>query len=100
MDINTVRAWLGHVSLNTTNIYAEIDLEMKTKALAKCEITKALKKEREKLHEMTSHRQCFKPIPQLIEELNRHLEGWKNYFDFGYPRVAFGEQGHRRRRIE
>ena len=52
---------------------------------------KALKKEREKLHEMTNYRQCFKPIPQLIEELNRHLEGWKNYFDFGYPRVAFGE---------
>ena len=39
-----------------------------------------LKKEREKLHEMTDHQQCFKPIPQLIEELNRHLEGWKNYF--------------------
>jgi RNA-directed DNA polymerase len=52
---------------------------------------KALKKEREKLHEMTNHRQCFKPIPQLIEELNRHLEGWKNYFDFGYPRQAFRE---------
>ena len=28
---------------------------------------------------------------ELIEELNRHLKGWKNYFDFGYPRVAFGE---------
>jgi RNA-directed DNA polymerase len=52
---------------------------------------KALKKEREKLHEMTDHRQCFKPIPDLIEGLNRHLKGWKNYFDFGYPRVAFGE---------
>ncbi len=50
---------------------------------------KALKKEREKLHEMTDHRQCFKPIPQLIEELNRHLKGWKNYFDFGYPQEAF-----------
>jgi RNA-directed DNA polymerase len=52
---------------------------------------KALKKEREKLHEMTDHRQCHKPIPQLIEELNRHLGGWKNYFDFGYPRQAFRE---------
>ena len=52
---------------------------------------KALKKEREKLHEMTDHRQCFKPIPELIKGLNRHLKGWKNYFDFGYPRVAFGE---------
>jgi RNA-directed DNA polymerase len=50
---------------------------------------KALKKEREKLHEMTNHRQCFKPIPLLIEELNRHLKGWKNYFDFGYPKQAF-----------
>lgn len=37
VDLNTIRAWLGHVSLNTTNIYAEIDLEMKAKALAHCE---------------------------------------------------------------
>jgi hypothetical protein len=33
-----IRAWLGHVSLNTTNIYAEVDMEMKAKALATCEI--------------------------------------------------------------
>jgi integrase/recombinase XerD len=38
VDLNTIRAWLGHVSLETTNIYAEIDLEMKAKALAHCEI--------------------------------------------------------------
>jgi integrase/recombinase XerD len=38
VDINTVRAWLGHVSLDTTNIYAEIDLETKAKALAKCDV--------------------------------------------------------------
>jgi integrase/recombinase XerD len=38
VDINTIRAWLGHVSLNTTNIYAEVDMEMKAKALAHCEI--------------------------------------------------------------
>ena len=50
---------------------------------------KALKKERKKLHEMTNHRQCFQPIPQLMERINRHLEGWKNSFDFGYPRRAF-----------
>jgi integrase/recombinase XerD len=37
VDINTIRAWLGHVSLSTTNIYAEVDLEMKAKALANCE---------------------------------------------------------------
>jgi len=38
VDINTIRAWLGHVSLDTTHIYAEIDMEMKSKALAHCEI--------------------------------------------------------------
>jgi integrase/recombinase XerD len=36
VDINTVREWLGHVSLDTTNIYAEVDLEMKAQTLAKC----------------------------------------------------------------
>ncbi len=40
VDINTIRAWLGHVSINTTNIYAEVDLEMKARALACCEIEK------------------------------------------------------------
>jgi integrase/recombinase XerD len=46
VDINTIRAWLGHVSIDTTNIYAEIDLEMKAKALAKCEFTDANKPKR------------------------------------------------------
>lgn len=41
VDINTIRAWLGHVSLNTTNIYAEIDLETKARALALCEVKHA-----------------------------------------------------------
>ena len=35
VDINTIRAWLGHVSVDTTSIYAEVDLEMKAKALAR-----------------------------------------------------------------
>ena len=38
VDINTIRAWLGHVCLSTTNVYAEVDLAMKARALAKCEI--------------------------------------------------------------
>ncbi len=38
VDINTIRAWFGHVSLQTTNVYAEVDLEMKAKALANCEV--------------------------------------------------------------
>lgn len=38
VDINTIRAWLGHVSIDTTNIYAEIDLAAKAKALETCAI--------------------------------------------------------------
>ena len=50
---------------------------------------KALKRERQKLYEMISSEVCFKPLPQLIEELNRHLKGWANYFSYGYPRKGF-----------
>jgi site-specific recombinase XerC len=38
-DINTIRAWLGHVSLDTTNIYAEVDMEMKANALARVDVS-------------------------------------------------------------
>lgn len=36
VDINVIRAWLGHVDLRTTNIYAEIDLSTKRKAIETC----------------------------------------------------------------
>ncbi len=41
VDINTIRAWLGHVSLETTNRYAAVDLEMKAKALETCAMTES-----------------------------------------------------------
>jgi site-specific recombinase XerD len=46
VDINTIRAWLGHVLLATTNVYAEVDLEMKAKALANCEVVEEDEEER------------------------------------------------------
>ena len=39
VDINTIRSWLGHVSVNTTNMYAEVNMRMKAEALKTCEIT-------------------------------------------------------------
>jgi RNA-directed DNA polymerase len=50
---------------------------------------KALAREREQLRDMTATRFCYKPIPALIRQLNRHLKGWSAYFGFGYPRTAF-----------
>ena len=50
---------------------------------------KSLEKEREKIRELTGPKQCFKPVSYLIEELNEHLAGWKNYFQVGYCRRDF-----------
>jgi integrase/recombinase XerD len=35
--MHTIRAWLGHGSLDTTHLYAASDLDMQAKALAHCE---------------------------------------------------------------
>ena len=48
-------------------------------------------REREQLREMTSTRQCYKPVKEMVEELNRHLRGWSNYYSYGYPRKALRE---------
>jgi RNA-directed DNA polymerase len=51
--------------------------------------TKALLRERAALRDLTSSRMCFKPLPDLIADLNQNLQGWAAYFRFGYPRVAY-----------
>lgn len=39
VEVNVIRAWLGHVSLDTTNRYAELTLRAKAEALRVCELT-------------------------------------------------------------
>ncbi len=51
----------------------------------------AVKRERARLHELTSGSARSVPIPVLIANLNRHLKGWANYFRYGYPRHAFDQ---------
>ena len=36
-EVNVIRGWLGHVSLETTNRYAEVNLRMKEAALQACQ---------------------------------------------------------------
>ena len=54
VDINTVRAWLGHVSIDTTNIYTEIDLERKAQMLAQCSTFKGAKRQKGRWREDSS----------------------------------------------
>ncbi len=42
-ELNIVRLWLGHASLNTTHMYAEIDMEMKKKILSKTKPPKSIR---------------------------------------------------------
>ena len=41
VEVNVIRAWLGHASLETTNRYAEITLRTKQAALEKCTVPRA-----------------------------------------------------------
>ena len=50
---------------------------------------KALKRARQRVHELTDHSQSHVPVPHLVAGLNRYLRGWANYFGYGYPRRAF-----------
>lgn len=52
---------------------------------------KAVERERGRLREMTNSSQSHTPLPQLVARLNRQLEGWANYFSYGYPRGAWWE---------
>lgn len=39
VEVNVIRSWLGHVSLDTTNRYAELTLRAKAEALRACEMS-------------------------------------------------------------
>lgn len=45
VEVNVIRAWLGHVSLETTNRYAEITIRMKEEALKVCDLSAIISQE-------------------------------------------------------
>lgn len=59
---------------------------------------KTASRAREKLRELTGPRMCFKPTPDMVNDVNRYLRGWKAYFDYGYPRKTFRDLNHYCRR--
>ena len=52
---------------------------------------KTMARAREKVRELTGPHRCFVPIPVMIGEINRWMEGWGGYFRHGYPRECFRE---------
>jgi RNA-directed DNA polymerase len=55
---------------------------------------KALARERAVLREKTGPQWGWVPVQPWLEDLNAHLRGWKNYFDYGQPRHAFRGLNH------
>lgn len=55
---------------------------------------KSLKRIRAKINEHTSTKYAFKPIDKTIEELNKMLSGWANYFSAGYCADAYKNIDH------
>jgi RNA-directed DNA polymerase len=55
---------------------------------------KARSREREAVRQLINPKQCYTPLPELVERLNRHLRGWANYFGLGYPRQTFRDLNH------
>ena len=50
---------------------------------------KALASERESLRGLINKHRCFVPLPQMIDDVNKHLSGWANYFRYGHYQRTF-----------
>lgn len=55
---------------------------------------KSMKKAREAIRFRTRPKNCFKPAPDVVKDINTFLRGWSQYFEIGYPRKAFRDISH------
>ena len=49
---------------------------------------KAIAHRKAELRKHISAKQCFIPLPELVQTVNAQLRGWGDYFSFGFPRWA------------
>ena len=69
--------FLGYTFLYEQDLYGRSRKYLKAQPSKK-----SLKKARESLRELTSQRKCFKPTPAVVEDVNRFLRGWSEYFKY------------------
>lgn len=50
---------------------------------------KAVKRARLRVREILSRQALSRPLPAVIGDLNTYLRGWRTYFSWGYPQMAF-----------
>ena len=62
VELNMIRSWLGHASIETTHRYIEIDLEMKRRTLQACE---------KLLPQTKSHGPSWKRDPDVLDWLTK-----------------------------
>ena len=55
---------------------------------------KSVARARDSVRALITPRQCFTPLPDLIDRVNRFLVGWGNYFRHGYPSEPFRDLNH------
>jgi RNA-directed DNA polymerase len=62
--------------------------------MQRCPSPKAMKRIRQRVHELTVARQSGKDVKQIIAELNPVLRGWGNYFRTGKAERKFHQLDH------
>ena len=55
---------------------------------------KSVYKAMENLSAKTGPTACYKPVESLLREINRFLKGWGQYFNQGYPAMAYRKISH------
>ena len=83
--------WQTGATLDFLGYTFRYDRDLKGRGFRYLNVTpsrKALEAEREKLRKRINKHRSHVPVPELIEDVNRQMRGWSEYFSFGYPRKA------------
>jgi len=57
--------------------------------LARWPSRQAMQQARDRIHELTDRRRLLVPVEDVVQDVNRFLRGWANYFRYGNSRLHF-----------